>query len=839
MAAPYPSEKETRRSFLMKSMSPLAALWLQSCAGSRPGTTGTGSTGRRGPGNDHPLFGLTFPEETLVSREMRIEQVDTPVWLAEGRNSWHQKGAFPYTYRVDGDAARVVWAEAQGKLHTPSPGLRSSAPLGGMGTGTIELRADGRLADWQILNNSPGGGTKFDLEDAFFAIRTQLPGSEPQAITLRTHPPAELPAVRAMGFASAFPVTRLRPVDDQVPLDVSLYAHGMVNTVNPAQAGLPAIVFSIQLHNPSREAVDTAVMFNLPNFIEGTFRTERGLVLSRSGQDATAGELCIGFSSNLPVSSMVATDLEALWEIFSTQGHFDGTASMGLFEHGAVASNFTIAAGASRAVNLVLSWRFPNRFVGVPNVGNAYASRFATASSVSNAVISQLPATWRALQSWNDLFARTTLPQPIQSGLRNSVGQLYKTSFCASDGRWRMWDAFADAGLSSMDAMLYRALPLMLLDHTMLKSVLRAYAFTQHASGRINDTLGEGSRLPMDASPTPSKSTSNAAFFVLASAYVTFTGDIAFLKEMWPHLVKALDWQLSITTPEGLPSNLPALHDWQYDEEGILLHDALLHLAGLHGLSRMATLIDQASVSQQLAGVLETGIKNLNVLLGSPTGYNLSTARTSPASASEPNLLAGLLWADLLGLSPSLDPEQRARLLKRIEDTNAPPVLLGRSGTGQKTLAPAMVMNWTAASIQSGRRISDALAPLERLLNHQTSSLADGWRFFERLNASTGAPHSVPNHASHLAIWFVVVALSGQQYDGVTQTLRFTPRAGSGARLPFFTTTAAGLLTIHKSDVYSLEVLAGRLELRELAVGDNIVYRDVLLEEGQVARLSG
>ncbi len=241
----------------------------------------------------------------------------------------------------------------------------------------------------------------------------------------------------------------------------------------------------------------------------------------------------------------------------------------------------------------------------------------------------------------------------------------------------------------------------------------------------------------------------------------------------------------------------------------------------------------------QLSAVLKTGINGLNALLGSPSGYKVSTARTSPATAEDPNMLVGLLWADMLGLTPNLDPEQRDQLLKRMADTNEPAITIKQSGSTQQTLAPAMVMNWAAASIQSGRRTSDALAPLERLLNHQKGSLADGWGFYERLALSTGQPYSTPNHTSHLAIWFVVVALSGQHYDGHNQVLRFTPRAGSGARLPFFTPTATGLLTIQKSDKYSLEVLAGRLELRQLEIGDSIVYRDILLEEGQVAQLSG
>ena len=40
-------------------------------------------------------------------------------------------------------------------------GLQNSGvPLGGLGTGSVELRRDGYLHEWQIINNRPWGAAR-------------------------------------------------------------------------------------------------------------------------------------------------------------------------------------------------------------------------------------------------------------------------------------------------------------------------------------------------------------------------------------------------------------------------------------------------------------------------------------------------------------------------------------------------------------------------------------------------------------------------------------------------------------------------------------------------------
>jgi hypothetical protein len=126
-----------------------------------------------------------------------------------------------------------------GRHTTPPSGMRSALPLGTFGQ-TVELRADGTLADWRgVFNNGPEGGTdsesgitvpaaKVDIDDAVFAVfvnRTDRPGGAATRFLVRTHPPRasnlstrELEGVAALEYSGSFPVARLRVLDDSLPV---------------------------------------------------------------------------------------------------------------------------------------------------------------------------------------------------------------------------------------------------------------------------------------------------------------------------------------------------------------------------------------------------------------------------------------------------------------------------------------------------------------------------------------------------------------------------------------------------------------------------------------------
>jgi len=117
---------------------------------------------------EHPLAQLQFRNSGVVRRDMQFRYFDQPVAYVEDLERWNVQGISMYLYQLEG-----------GKKIDPPVGMRSAVPLGGLGSGTVELRADGSFRDWNIFNNSPAGGTKIQRDEALFGIRIRPPDCRP------------------------------------------------------------------------------------------------------------------------------------------------------------------------------------------------------------------------------------------------------------------------------------------------------------------------------------------------------------------------------------------------------------------------------------------------------------------------------------------------------------------------------------------------------------------------------------------------------------------------------------------------------------------------------------
>lgn len=82
--------------------------------------------------------------------------------------------------------------------------MSSGIPLVGMGAGTFELRADGRMYEWQIFNN---WASTLTLPDTFFGIHTSGGGHAPVARRLETVTDTLLPGtpVEQITYEGKFP----------------------------------------------------------------------------------------------------------------------------------------------------------------------------------------------------------------------------------------------------------------------------------------------------------------------------------------------------------------------------------------------------------------------------------------------------------------------------------------------------------------------------------------------------------------------------------------------------------------------------------------------------------
>ncbi len=150
----------------------------------------------------------------------------------------------------------------------PPSGMRSAVPLGGISTGAVELRGDGSLHEWTIMNQSPGGAAKIqNFPDAFFAVRVGT-----TARVIQTQPMvAGLPGVEALRYSGSYPVSRLSVMDSAfAPLANSLDLFGFsAYKANDMDASArPAIAFSLAVGSVAKNSDSADFMFQLPLNIE-------------------------------------------------------------------------------------------------------------------------------------------------------------------------------------------------------------------------------------------------------------------------------------------------------------------------------------------------------------------------------------------------------------------------------------------------------------------------------------------------------------------------------------------------------------------------------------------
>ncbi|CAF1517484.1 unnamed protein product, partial [Didymodactylos carnosus] len=149
--------------------------------------------------------------------------------------------------------------------HPPS-GLRSAVPLGGITTGSIELRGDGTFHDWTIENQSPATGAKFGLvDDALLAFRIKNSNTnESDTRLIRTHPNHDIKGIQHIKYYGSYPVSKLELIDDTILANIDLYAYSIFKPGNLNRSMTPAIIYSLNIYNPNSYPINIDFMYSLP-----------------------------------------------------------------------------------------------------------------------------------------------------------------------------------------------------------------------------------------------------------------------------------------------------------------------------------------------------------------------------------------------------------------------------------------------------------------------------------------------------------------------------------------------------------------------------------------------
>jgi len=137
-----------------------------------------------------------------------------------------------------------------------------SMPIGGIGTGSIWLDGQGRLAIWQIFNNL----SEIRIPDSFFAVRVRSEGKVATRV-LQTAAEGPFKPVKSIRYEGGYPIARLAFEEPALPVEIRLEAFNPMIPLDTASSTIPCAIYRFTARNSGKSPVEVALLGSLQNAV--------------------------------------------------------------------------------------------------------------------------------------------------------------------------------------------------------------------------------------------------------------------------------------------------------------------------------------------------------------------------------------------------------------------------------------------------------------------------------------------------------------------------------------------------------------------------------------------
>lgn len=136
-----------------------------------------------------------------------------------------------------------------------------SMPIGGIGTGCIQINGQAERTIWQIFNNY----CQAYVPDSFFAIRSQVKNKDAVVRVLQTSKAGSFEKMDSLTFRGEYPFGWYDFIDDDLPVKVSMETFNPLIPLNSKDSAIPCAIFNITVSNPTDTAVEVSLLATQQN----------------------------------------------------------------------------------------------------------------------------------------------------------------------------------------------------------------------------------------------------------------------------------------------------------------------------------------------------------------------------------------------------------------------------------------------------------------------------------------------------------------------------------------------------------------------------------------------
>ena len=547
-------------------------------------------------------------------------------------------------------AAAGFSAPVSGVIFRPDQPTCCGVPLGGVGTGCLDIQVGGVLGFETLFNAFPRrpqlltpflgvsvGGKTHVLAAQKYIDGGELSEALPWPACSRdsaAHLPTTLvkiegvTAPKRMQYFGHYPMVDIEYELDG-PLGVGLRAFSPFLPGDVEASNIPAAIFEVHLRNTSSAEQAGTLAFSFPGIPpiavlhEGKHAYTREALSDPVRGAAVGGPSAIGYVLGVIGDEKVRSGAQlssdgAAWARIANELPKTSPEDSGA----SVAVDFVLPAGGSRAVRFLLAWYSPT-FIGDKDnrYTNFYATRYQSAVDVARRMVKEHPSLLRRILAWQEVvYTDEALPVWLRDTLVNTLSIITEVSYwaapkgpladwCSPDGYFAMNESPRTCShIGCIPCTYFANMPINYFYPELARTTLRAHKYHQRKDGAVPVDLGPLHQIGlMTPSYEVQKVLNSFCFVALVDRLWMRTGDKTVLDEFYPAVKKAATYTVEmcsgpdavISFPDG--TNWWEKTDWweKFPWYGMGTHAGGLRISGMYIAERMAKAVgDEAFAAQ-------------------------------------------------------------------------------------------------------------------------------------------------------------------------------------------------------------------------------------------------